>query len=244
MQLCLSLCIRIKCRPPHNLRFQSKCRAPPSCLSSPSRSSCSTCPSSTSTACPLSWPLAQPNSARSSLMLRPTPRLFCALCATLGLRGILSPSFRRVLHFVTTVERQYHTLCAGLNVCQRVCLPLCCPPYSPLSAVAVASSAAARLSQPSSPDTVTEFTHTISVAQNIADESFMRDVFNRHADCNSNQALSAPALMAALKEVEAPVLHSSGSTEENLLRRADTNLSGAVDFEECENPCLGICEKL
>ncbi len=50
--------------------------------------------------------------------------------------------------------------------------------------------------------------------------------------------------MAALKEVEAPVLHSSGSTEENMFRRADTNLSGAVDFEECENPCLGICEKL
>ena len=72
----------------------------------------------------------------------------------------------------------------------------------------------------------------------------MRDIFNRHADCNSNQALSAPALMAALKEVEAPVLHSSGSTEENMFRRADTNLSGAVDFEECENPCLGVCEKL
>jgi hypothetical protein len=33
----------------------------------------------------------------------------------------------------------------------------------------------------------------------------MRDVFNRHADCSSNQALSAPALMAALNEVEAPV---------------------------------------
>ena len=62
----------------------------------------------------------------------------------------------------------------------------------------------------------------------------MRDVFNRHADCNSNQALSAPALMTALKEVEAPVLHSSVSTEDNIFRRADTNLSGAVDFEECE----------
>jgi hypothetical protein len=69
----------------------------------------------------------------------------------------------------------------------------------------------------------------------------MRDVFNRHADCNSNQALSAPALMAALKEVEAPVLHSSVSTEETIFRRADTNLSGAVDFEECEKLCIGIC---
>ena len=111
--------IRSKCRPPHNLRFQSKCRAPPSCLSSPSRSSCSTCPSSTSTACPLSWPLAQPNSARSSHMLRPTPRLFCALCATLGLRGILSPSFRRVLHFVTV------TAIVSYTVCRVECLPTC-----------------------------------------------------------------------------------------------------------------------
>lgn len=72
----------------------------------------------------------------------------------------------------------------------------------------------------------------------------MRDVFDRHADCNSNQALSAPALMAALKAVEAPILHSCGSTEENMFRRADTNLSGAVEFEECENPSLSICKKL
>ena len=60
----------------------------------------------------------------------------------------------------------------------------------------------------------------------------MRDVFNRHADCNSKQGLSAAALMAALKEVQAPVVLSSGSSEQDVFRRSDTNLSGSVDFEE------------
>ena len=99
-----------------------------------------------------------------------------------------------------------------------------------LSVVAVATSAASR---PSAPTPASEFIHTISVAQNIADESFMRDVFDRHADCKSKQALSAAALMAALKEVQAPAVLSSGCSEQELFRRADTNLSGSVDFEEC-----------
>jgi hypothetical protein len=64
------------------------------------------------------------------------------------------------------------------------------------------------------------------------DEEFMREVFNRHAD--SSGELSAPALMAALKEVEAPVLASSEASAEHIFRRADANLSGAVDFQECE----------
>ena len=59
----------------------------------------------------------------------------------------------------------------------------------------------------------------------------MRDVFTRHADCNSKQGLSAAALMAALKEVHAPVVLSSGSSED-VFRRSDTKLSGSVDFEE------------
>ena len=75
---------------------------------------------------------------------------------------------------------------------------------------------------------------TITVAQNIADESFMRDVFDRHADCNSKQGLSSAALMAALKEVQAPVVLSSASSEKDVLRRVDANLSGSVDFQECE----------
>jgi hypothetical protein len=39
--------------------------------------------------------------------------------------------------------------------------------------------------------------------------------------------------MAALKEVEAPVL-TNGSSAESIFRRADANLSGAVDFDECD----------
>ncbi len=112
-------------------------------------------------------------------------------------------------------------------------------PSSPLSAVAVATSAA---SLPSASAPASEFIHTIRVAQDIADESFMRDVFNRHADCSSKQALSAAALMTALKEVQAPAVLSSGSSEQDLFRRADTNLSGSVDFEECTTRLLRVCE--
>ncbi len=95
----------------------------------------------------------------------------------------------------------------------------------------------------------------------------MRSVFDRLADCNSKQGLSSAALMAALKEVQAPVVLSFRSSEpdgsvnfeecpiaattasmkeaqarvaleEDIFRRADTNLSGSVDFEECEtDPC-------
>jgi len=57
----------------------------------------------------------------------------------------------------------------------------------------------------------------------------MRIAFSRHAD--SKGMLSNKALMAALKEVEAPVL-TNGSSAESIFRRADANLSGAVDFDE------------
>jgi hypothetical protein len=59
----------------------------------------------------------------------------------------------------------------------------------------------------------------------------MRGVFDRHAD--SKGELSAPALMLALKEAGAPVLTADGSSQDNIFRRADANLSGAVDFDEC-----------
>jgi hypothetical protein len=59
----------------------------------------------------------------------------------------------------------------------------------------------------------------------------MRIAFSRHAD--SKGMLSNKALMAALKEVEAPVL-TNGSSAESIFRRADANLSGAVDFDECD----------
>jgi hypothetical protein len=74
----------------------------------------------------------------------------------------------------------------------------------------------------------------VTAAQKRKDEAYMRDVFHRHAD--SNGQLSAPALMAALKDVEAPVLANESSTAENIFLRADADLSGAVDFAEFE-PC-------
>ncbi len=78
------------------------------------------------------------------------------------------------------------------------------------------------------------FPRAISVAQNILDESFMRGVFNRHADSNSKRELSSLALIAALKEAGAPLVLSSSFSEDDIFRRADANLSGAVDFEEYE----------
>ena len=60
----------------------------------------------------------------------------------------------------------------------------------------------------------------------------MRGVFDRHA--GSKGMLSAPELIAALEEVGAPVLSDEGSSTESIFRRADTDLSGAVDFAECE----------
>jgi hypothetical protein len=64
------------------------------------------------------------------------------------------------------------------------------------------------------------------------DLAHMKAVFERHKDVEGG--LSKAALVAALKEVDAPVLSSSeGASEDSLFRRADTNLSGAVDQNEC-----------
>ncbi len=81
------------------------------------------------------------------------------------------------------------------------------------------------------------FLRAISAAQKILDESHMRDVFDRHADSNSKRELSSRALIAALKEAEAPLVLSSASSfsEDDIFRRADANLSGAVDFEEYDS---------
>ncbi len=67
------------------------------------------------------------------------------------------------------------------------------------------------------------------------DEAHMQAVFNRHTDVAGG--LSKTALMAALKEIDAPVLSSSdGASEDSLFRRADTKLSGYVNFSECAFP--------
>ena len=59
----------------------------------------------------------------------------------------------------------------------------------------------------------------------------MRAVFARHKDVDGG--LSQTALIAALNEVEAPVLFSNdGDSKDSLFRRADTNASGYVDENE------------
>jgi hypothetical protein len=67
-----------------------------------------------------------------------------------------------------------------------------------------------------------------------AEIAFLRKIFNRHA---TKGKLSASALTAALKDVAAPVLAAASSegscdTADYLLRRADANMSGDVDFSE------------
>ncbi len=65
----------------------------------------------------------------------------------------------------------------------------------------------------------------------------MREIFNRRA---TKDKLSVSALIAALKEVAAPVLaaasscNSEGSCDiaDYVFRRADANLSGDVDFAQ------------
>lgn len=63
----------------------------------------------------------------------------------------------------------------------------------------------------------------------------MQAVFERHSDVAGG--LSQSALMAALIEVDAPVLLSSeGASADLMFRRADANARGAVDLNECELP--------
>ena len=60
----------------------------------------------------------------------------------------------------------------------------------------------------------------------------MKELFERHKDVDGG--LSQAAFIAALKEIEAPVLFSSDSaSDDSLFLRADTNASGCVDQSEC-----------
>ena len=79
-----------------------------------------------------------------------------------------------------------------------------------------------------------QFAREISLAAQRKDEAFMREIFNRHA---TKEKLSASALTTALKDVAAPMLAAASSegscdTADYLLRRADANMSGDVDFSE------------
>ena len=71
------------------------------------------------------------------------------------------------------------------------------------------------------------------------DTSAARDVFLRFADV---KGLSAQELVAALKEVDAPVLLSTeGCSPEQIFRRADANTSGSVDLAESDPPLVHFC---
>jgi hypothetical protein len=96
---------------------------------------------------------------------------------------------------------------------------------------------------PTATDSPIDYAKSIALSVKRRDDARMKDVFERHKDVDGG--LSKAAFIAALKEVEAPVLFSSDSaSEDNLFRRADTNLSGYVDFSECAFPSHhthGVC---
>ena len=84
------------------------------------------------------------------------------------------------------------------------------------------------------PPSAAQFARAISDASQRNDDAFMRKIFNRHA---TKEKLSASALIAALKDVAAPVLATASSegscdTADHIFRRADANMSGDVDYSE------------
>ena len=84
--------------------------------------------------------------------------------------------------------------------------------------------------------TQTEYTKSMALSAARRDKVHMKSVFDRHKDVQGG--MSKAALLAALQDVNAPVLSSSeGASEDSLFSRADTNFSGAVDLNEY---CLSI----
>jgi hypothetical protein len=87
------------------------------------------------------------------------------------------------------------------------------------------------VSPPTAVESSTDYAKPMALSAARCDESYMKAVFERHKDTEGG--LSKTALMAALAEVKAPVLSTrEGNSEDDLFRRADSNLSGAVDLNE------------
>jgi hypothetical protein len=110
-----------------------------------------------------------------------------------------------------------------------------------------ASEAHISVTQPSesiSGDSASDYAKFSVLSAARRDEWRMKAVFERHKDVAGG--LSQTALMAALREVEAPVLSSSEFTSDNsIFRRADSNLSGAIDQNEYVSPsCSCLCRML
>ena len=77
----------------------------------------------------------------------------------------------------------------------------------------------------------TDYAKPMALSAARRDESHMKAVFERLKDAEGG--LSKTSLMAALREVDAPVLATSeGNSEDDLFRRADSNSSGSVDLNE------------
>ncbi len=76
-----------------------------------------------------------------------------------------------------------------------------------------------------------DYMKSIELSEKRRDDAYMKAVFEQHKDLDGG--LSKVALTSALNAVEAPVLsHSDGVSEDRLFRRADSNSSGFVDFNE------------
>jgi hypothetical protein len=71
---------------------------------------------------------------------------------------------------------------------------------------------------------------SLSAAEKRKADTCMRQVFDRHADTKGQ--LSCSSLMAALQDVEAPVLAIEGLTAGDIFRRSVSNMNEAVDFAE------------
>ena len=106
-----------------------------------------------------------------------------------------------------------------------------------VTAAAAATGTHASSSSSESPSPA-QFARAVAAAEQRKDGAFMRKVFDRHSD--SKGKLTLHSLIAALKDIDAPVLAntpsdgvSSADSAQHIFRRTDTNLSGDVDFPEC-----------
>ena len=71
------------------------------------------------------------------------------------------------------------------------------------------------------------YSESIALSAMRRDQEHMRAVFDRHRDVE--HGMSRDALIAALREVDAPVISKEPDA---VLRLADTNMNGLVEFDE------------
>jgi hypothetical protein len=92
---------------------------------------------------------------------------------------------------------------------------------------------------PGTTDSCIDYAKFISLNAKRRDKVHMQATFERYRDVEGG--LSKTALMAALTEVDAPVLSSSdGAAEDSVFRRADTDSSNYIDLDECAISFRGL----